>query len=131
MIYLFRKFNGQITMATGAVAWEMYASDGQWKHRPQYLGAISEQYYRTLKEALEAKVPIDPAIYAAVNKEDRSQDGKLRSLTKQRLALEADLYTELVKTADKSEKPRNINVVNRDALRPHEQKALDKLLAGV
>jgi len=131
MIYLFRKFNGRITMATGAMAWELYASDGQWKHRPQYLGAISEQYYRELKEALEAKVPVDPALYQTVNRGDQSQDGKLRKITKQRQTLEADLYTELVKAADKAEKPRNMSVVNRDTLQPHEQKALDKLLASI
>lgn len=130
MIYLFRKFNGQITMATGAAAWEMYASDGQWKHRPKYLGAVTEQFHRQLKEALQAQVPIDPALYNAVNKGDHSKDGKLRAATKKRQALEADLYAELVKAADISVKPRNMNVVNRDTLKPHEQKALDKLIAG-
>jgi len=131
MIYLFRKFNGQITMATGAHAWELYASDGQWKYRPQYLGAVSEAYYRKLKETLKAKVPVDPALYQAVNKGDQSKDGQLRKITKQRQTLEADLYTELVKAADKAEKPRNMSVVNRDTLQPHEQKALDKLLASI
>lgn len=131
MIYLFRKFNGQIAMAAGAAAWEMYSSDGQWKHRPQYLGAITEQFYRKLKDVLEAKVPVDPALYQAVNRGDQSQDGKLRSITKKRQTLETELYAELVKAADTSVKPRNMNVVNRDALRPHEQKALDKLIAGV
>ena len=131
MIFLFRKFNGQIAMATGATAWEMYASDGQWKHRPQYLGAVTEQFYRKLKEALEKKVPVDPALYQAVNKGDQSQDGKLRSVTKKRQVLETELYAELIKVADTTVKPRNMNVVNRDALQPHEQKALDKLIAGV
>ena len=130
MIYLFRKFNGQITMATGAHAWEMYASDGQWKHRPQYLGAISEQFYRKAKEALEAKVPVDPALYQAVNNGDQSQDGKLRSATKKRQVLETELYDELVKAADTTVKPRNMSVLNRDTLQPHEQKALNNLIAG-
>lgn len=130
MLYLFRKFNGQIVMATGAHAWELFSSDGQWKHRPQYLGAVTEQFYRQLKAALEAKVPVDPALYQAVNKGDQSQDGKLRTITKKRRDLEAELYAELVKAADTTERPRNMSVVNRDALKPHEQKALDKLIAG-
>jgi hypothetical protein len=130
MIYLFRKFNGQITMATGAAAWELYSSDGQWKHRPQYLGAVTEQFYRQLKAALQAQVPIDPALYSAVNKGDQSKDAPLRSATSKRRKLEATLYEELVAAADRTEKPRNMNVINRDALKPHEQKALDKLIAG-
>ena len=130
MIYLFRKFNGQIVMATGAHAWEMYASDGQWKHRPQYLGAVTEQFYRQLKTALQEKVPIDPALYTAVNKGDHSKDAPLRSATNKRRKLEEELYAELVKAADKTEKPRNMSVINRDTLKPHEQKALDKLVAG-
>lgn len=130
MIYLFRKFNGQITMATGAAAWELYASDGQWKHRPQYLGAITEAFYRKMKQALEEKVPVDPALYQAVNKGDRSQDAPLRSATAKRRKLEAQLYDELVKAADTSVMPRNMSVLNRDTLQPHEQKALNNLIGG-
>ncbi len=130
MIYLFRKFNGQIVITAGAAAWEMFSSNGNWKHRPQYLGAVEDRVYRELKDKAKADAPIDPELHRAVNQGDKSRDGELLKLGKRRAELEQQLLDELVAVADRSVTPTNMDVVNANTLKPHERQAVRGLIGS-
>ena len=57
MIFLFRKFNKQIITTQGAQAWEAFKSNGDWKHRPTYLGAISEEEFSAVRTTVQETIP--------------------------------------------------------------------------
>jgi hypothetical protein len=44
--------------------------------------------------------------------------------------MEKELIEKLALSADKSIIPANMDVINRDTLQPHEQKALSKLMGA-
>ena len=132
MIYLFRKFNKQIIAVQGASAWDMFRSNGEWKYRPIYLGAVSLEAYRAIGEKVREEVPIDPDLQVRVNTgADRAADRELQPLLKKRTLRELELLEELAATADKTQTPQNMDVVNGSTLQPHEKQAVSKLMGGV
>lgn len=116
MIYLFRKNNGCIAIVTGAAAWEMFTSNGNWKYRPQYLGAVQDAAYMAIKEKIQEAFPISPDLTDAVNTGEKARDRELRGIQQKRIELEKTLMEALVASADKTITPPNMDVVNKESI---------------
>lgn len=129
MIYLFKKFNGQVILASEATAWDLYTSNGDWKHRPQYLGAVAKAVYLDLKNTLKDNVPINDELVERVNQGDKKADRELKALYAQRDALHKVLTDTLISRADKTITPPNMNIVNKATL-PKEYHKMAQALAS-
>lgn len=114
MIYLFRKFNKAIVAAVGAGAWEMFSSNGDWKHKPAFLGAVAKADYDAIRQAVQEEFPIDSELTFRVNTgDDRQADREMRVILAKRVTREKELLEALAAKADKTQVPANMDLVNK------------------
>jgi len=115
MVYLFKKLNGSIVLADKQTAWAMYTSNGNWKHQPEYLGAVTDEQVRQMKEKIKKAVPIEDGIEMRVNTgNDKQADFLLIQAQKKREKVSKEEMAKLITEARKDIFPENMNVFNKD-----------------